>query len=135
MGSGRSTLAASAKHVGVLTDLIILLAVLDIPEIRRLHLSCRVWQAQIVGVIRRVLLKWNILAISTRSLGFKMLPIDISSGTLRAVVNQCFEFASVVDWYCSCRLLCRVAVSAVSNPCWKGAFVVCYTHVISTGSM
>ena len=76
MGSGRSTLAASAKHVGVLTDLIILLAVLDIPEIRRLHLSCRVWQAQIVGVIRRVLLKWNILAISTRSLGLKTLLIS-----------------------------------------------------------
>ena len=49
-------------------------------------------------------------AISTRSLGFKTLPIDIFSGTLRAVENQCLEFASVVDWYCSCRLLRRVAV-------------------------
>ena len=47
-------------------------------------------------------------AISTRLLGFKTLHID--SGTLRAVVNHCLEFASVVDWYCSCRLLCRVAV-------------------------
>ena len=39
-----------------------------------------------------------------------MLPIDIFSGTLRAVVNQCLEFASVVDWCCSCHLLCRAAV-------------------------
>ena len=27
------------------------------------------------------------------------------------------------------------SVSAISNPCWKGAFVAFYTHVMSTGSV
>ena len=50
-----------------------------------------------------------------------------------------------LQWYSSCRLLSchtsgvvRVAVSDISNLCWKGAFVVFYlwdTHVMSTWSI
>ena len=73
-------------------------------------------------------------AISTRSLGFKTLPIDIFSGTLRAVVNQCMEFASVVDWYCSCRLLCHAPScrKPVLGVCFSGRLVLFLSLTVSS---
>ena len=47
-------------------------------------------------------------------------------------------FLSFTASICRTSGVVRVAVSDISNPCWKGAFVVFYlwdTHVMSTGSI